>query len=130
MTYHKIYYLYSKFSFYLINRAFFIIKSTTSTEEESEIIIIGFEHNATKGFFGSPFHFKTVISKWLFSINCLFHHHLDIYFIWKFKFLHSTLIYLRITISKNISSSFLKIVISKWLSIQKLNFMCGDKIKL
>ena len=43
-------------------------------------------------------HFETTIFKLSFV--------LDIYFIWKFKFLHSTLIYFKITISKNITLLF------------------------
>ena len=69
-----------------------------------------------KGPFGAQFHFKMAISKRSFSINYFFHHHLDIHFIWKFKFIYSTLIYLKITISKSVTSSFLKTVISNWPS--------------
>ena len=61
--------------------------------------------------FGLPFwmfHFKIIISKQSFPNSCLFHHHLDVHFIWKFKFLHSILIYFKITISKNITLLFPK----------------------
>ena len=52
--------------------------------------------------------FRGAISKQSFPNIRLFHYYLDIYFIWNFKFIYLTLIHFKITISKKITSLFLK----------------------